>query len=70
VNVTEEASKVASSTVEALKATPIVLALVIFNVLFMVFAFYTSVKISERWDREIDRWQELVKACQGQINAR
>jgi hypothetical protein len=62
--ISEEASKVATSTVEALKSTPVVLSLVIFNVLFMGAMVYVSIKTSERWDHEIERWVELVKLCQ------
>jgi hypothetical protein len=62
--VTEEAGKAVGATVDALKSTPIVLALVIFNVLFMGFSGYVSLKISERWNAEIDRWERLVHACQ------
>ncbi|HEY1249061.1 MAG TPA: hypothetical protein VGE97_08750 [Nitrososphaera sp.] len=61
----EEVGKVASGTVDALKQTPIVLALVIFNVLFMILSGYVSLRISERWNLEIDRWEKLVHACQG-----
>lgn len=59
----EEAGKVASSTVEALKSTPVVLALVIFNVLFMGLMTYTSIKSGERWDNEVQRWVDLVARC-------
>jgi hypothetical protein len=61
----EEVGKVASGTVDALKQTPIVLALVIFNVLFMILSGYVSLRISERWNQEIDRWEKLVHSCQG-----
>lgn len=65
----EEAGKVATSTIDALKATPIVLALVIFNVIFMILTGYISVKSGERWDRSVERWQEIaeqaLKACPG-----
>lgn len=60
----EEISKVTTATVDALKSTPIVLALVIFNVLFMFLSGYIALKVSERWDAEIDRWEKLVHACQ------
>jgi hypothetical protein len=62
--IAEEASKVAATTVEALKSTPVVLALVIFNVLFMGAMVYVAIKTSERWEHEIERWVELVKLCQ------
>jgi predicted PurR-regulated permease PerM len=62
--VTEQAAKVASSITEALKSTPVVLALVGFNVLFMFLMTYAALKSSERWEHEIERWAELVKSCQ------
>jgi hypothetical protein len=62
--VSEEASKAVVSTVEALKSTPVVLALVIFNLLFMAGVVYISIKTGERWDKEISRWETLVHACQ------
>jgi len=60
----EEIGKVASGTIDALKSTPIVLALVIFNVMFVIFSGYVSLKITDRWDAEIERWEKLVHACQ------
>jgi hypothetical protein len=63
--IAEEASKVAATTVEALKQTPMILALVIFNVLFIGAMIYVSIKTGERWDHEIERWAELAKSCQG-----
>jgi predicted PurR-regulated permease PerM len=62
--VTEQAAKVASSITESLKSTPVVLALVVFNVLFMFLMTYAALKSSDRWDHEIERWAELVKSCQ------
>jgi hypothetical protein len=59
----EEGAKVAVSTVDALKQTPIVLALVIFNILFMSLSVYVSLQASARWSDEIDRWEKLVQAC-------
>ena len=60
----EEVGKAASAAVDALKSQPMVLALVIFNCLFMAFSGYVSLKISERWSTEIERWERLVHACQ------
>jgi hypothetical protein len=58
--ITEEVSKVAATTVEALKQTPMTLALVIFNVLFMSMMLYLSLKSGARWDAETERLHELV----------
>jgi hypothetical protein len=60
----EQAGKAAVATVDALKSTPVVLALVVFNVLFMFLAVYAQLKSGERWDREIERWAGLAKSCQ------
>jgi hypothetical protein len=58
--VSEEAGKVAATTVEALKQTPLVLALVIFNVLFMFLSVYAAIKMGARWDAEVERMHALV----------
>ena len=63
MSITEQAGKAAQSTVEALKSTPVVLALVVFNVLFMGAMVFVSVKSSERWDKEVQRWADLVAHC-------
>jgi hypothetical protein len=63
MSVTEQAGKAAQSTIDALKSTPVVLALVIFNVLFMGLMAYVSIKSGEKWDREVQRWADLVAHC-------
>jgi ABC-type uncharacterized transport system permease subunit len=60
----EEVGKAAGATIDALKSMPVILALLIFNALFMLLLGYVTLKSSERWEREIDRWESLVKACQ------
>jgi hypothetical protein len=60
----EEAGKVATSTIEALKGSPALLVLVIFNVLFIATMVYVGIKSGHRWDQEIERWAEFAKACQ------
>lgn len=60
----EEVGKIAASAIDALRSTPAVLALLVFNLIFMVILGYVSIKSSERWDKEIDRWEKLVHACQ------
>jgi hypothetical protein len=63
MSLSEQAGKAAVATVDALKSTPAVLALVLFNVLFMTLAVYAQLQSGERWDREIERWAELAKSC-------
>lgn len=58
--VSEEAAKVATTTVEALKQTPAVLALVVFNVLFLIAVVYVSARSSKQYDAEMGRMHELV----------
>jgi hypothetical protein len=65
MSLSEQAGKATVAAVDALKSTPVVLALVLFNLLFMGAMVYVSVNASERWDHEIERWAELVKQCQG-----
>jgi hypothetical protein len=60
----EEAGKVATTTVTALASAPAVLALVIFNLMFMAMSVYVVMKSTDRWNAEIDRWEKLVHACQ------
>lgn len=59
----EEAGKVATSAIDALKATPVVLALVIFNVLFMALAVFISVRTGDRWERETQHWREMAEVA-------
>jgi hypothetical protein len=58
----DAASSAAQSTIEALKSTPVVLALVIFNVLYMAGSFYAQIKQSETYDKAGDRWKSLVES--------
>jgi hypothetical protein len=59
----EEVGKAATATVSALSSTPAVLALVVFNVMFMILMAYVAIKSGERWDREVQRWSDLVGHC-------
>lgn len=64
--VTEEASKAVQSVTEALKSTPVVLALVIFNVIFMALTAWTNLKQSETYDHGAQRWKDLVEIAMKQ----
>jgi hypothetical protein len=59
--ISEEAGKVAATTVEALRQTPMTLALVIFNVLFMLVVAYMSAKNSADTSEEMKRMHALVE---------
>ena len=58
--ITEEAAKVAATTVEALKSSPMILALVIFNLLFMGAVVYIQHTNGERWKA---LFEMTVKQC-------
>jgi hypothetical protein len=60
--VTEEAAKVATTTIEALKQTPAILALVIFNLLFMGSVVYIQHSNGERWGTLLEL---TLKQCTG-----
>ena len=51
MGVGEEASKTAQTVVEALKSTPLVLALVIFNILYMALTGWAVHEGGNRWER-------------------
>ena len=53
-NVTEQAGKVATSTVEALKSTPSLLVVVLLNAIFMGFLFYIANGSRERQDKQFE----------------
>jgi hypothetical protein len=63
MSITEQAGKAAQSTIDALKSTPVVLALVVFNLLFVGAMVYVAIKTGERWDNEVQRWADLVARC-------
>jgi hypothetical protein len=57
----EEAGKAAGSAIEALKSTPVILALVIFNVLYMAGGFYTQVRQTEIYSAAAERWKDMTE---------
>jgi len=60
----EEVGQTARSLITGLSSTPMILAVLIFNLLFIFMIGYVVIKASERWDKEIERWEKLVQACQ------
>lgn len=58
--VTEEAGSTARAVVGSLASTPIVLALLIFNLVFMGFSFYEHIEQSKRFNEQIVVWERLV----------
>jgi hypothetical protein len=57
----EEAGKAAGSAIDALKSTPVILALVIFNVLYMAGGFYTQVRQTEIYSTAAERWKSMTE---------
>jgi len=51
----EEGGKVATSIIDSLKTSPMILALVVFNVLYMIINAYTAIKVGERAERVLDK---------------
>lgn len=60
--ITEEASKTAQTVVEALKSTPMILALVIFNVLYMGLTGWAVHEQGARWERLV---MHVIETCSG-----
>jgi hypothetical protein len=53
--ISEEAGKVAVSTVDALKSTPVILGVLLFNLGMMIFVGYLEHTNGERWERTVER---------------
>lgn len=60
MGVSEEASKTAQTVVEALKSTPMIMALVIFNVLYMGLTGWAVHEQGARWERMLT---SLLENC-------
>lgn len=58
--VTEEAAQTARSVVDAMKSTPVILAVVIFNVLFMLLIAWLSYHNGQRFERMMEL---TLKSC-------
>lgn len=56
----ETTGQVAGSAIDALKSTPVVLALVIFNVLYMLGGFYAQIRQGEQHDKAAERWKSVA----------
>ena len=64
----EEAGETARSAIDSLKSTPVVLALVIFNVLYMGGSVWSQVKQGETYDRAAERWKGLTETAMRYCN--
>jgi len=65
--VSEDASKVAIGVTEALKSTPAVLAIVIFNIMFMVLIGWAQHESGSRWERVANK---ALEVCAVQLQAK
>jgi hypothetical protein len=68
--ITEEAGLTARTLVEAFKSTPAMLAIVVFNIVFMGVVAYSSYNNHARWENESTRWSKLVEITMGHCIAR
>lgn len=55
MGVTEEAGKAATSAIDALKSTPVILGVLVFNLAFMGFVGYLEHENGHRWERTVER---------------
>jgi len=53
--VSEDVSKVAVGTVDALKSTPVILGVLLFNLGLMLFVGYLEHTNGDRWERTVER---------------
>ena len=60
MNVTDEAGKTARAVVDALKSTPAVLALLLFNLIFIALFAWVQHQNGQRWERLMT---ESLKNC-------
>lgn len=56
----EEAGQATRSAIDALKSTPVALAVLIFNIAWMVVIGWTTHESGARWERTIER---TIKYC-------
>lgn len=57
---TEEIGQTVRSAFDALKATPVVLAILLFNVILLLGLFYGTHAAAERWERLVEA---VLKTC-------
>ena len=64
-SLSDNAAQVASTTISALKETPAMLTLVIFNLLFIGVLAFFAVRNNAAWSEETERLHSLVAKCMG-----
>lgn len=60
--IVEGATDTAKTVVEALRSTPAILALVIFNVMFMGLTTWTMIKIFNHFDTDSVSWERAMQS--------
>lgn len=67
MSIPEEAGKVASSTIEAMKSVPLAIALLVVNIMFLGFSGYilntVANNASERNKQQLEMITTLIKDC-------
>jgi threonine/homoserine/homoserine lactone efflux protein len=59
----EQVSKVASTTIEALKAQPLALALIVVNVLFLLAGIWIMHDVAARFEARNERFDKVLDRC-------
>ena len=59
---TEEVGKTAQSAIDALKSTPVILAILVFNICWMGIVGWSTHEQGQRWERMVDL---AFKVCPG-----
>jgi hypothetical protein len=58
---TEETGSTARQLIQSLSSTPVILALVVFNVLYMAAGVYTQVLQGQRFSENQKHWEHVVE---------
>lgn len=61
----EESAKVVSATVDALRSTPVILAMVFLNVLYVGLILYIAKASGDRWQSIVDSLLKAALSCGG-----
>lgn len=57
----EEGGSTARTLIQSLASTPVILALVVFNVLYMGLSFWTQIKQGDRFTENQAQWERMVE---------
>jgi uncharacterized membrane protein AbrB (regulator of aidB expression) len=59
----EAATSVATGVTNALKSTPVLLLILIFNIAFMAMLAWIVIRYSSTQAAEVERWAEIARSC-------